>query len=168
MTERGDRPWLPGSDPMPEPFYWAGSPLPGAREIPDQEAAQPQLPKGFYTYGLPRNIVNSLYSCLEGENKQNAERLIWFQHNTPMPTPVITVLTPPDAVASGTAPISLAVTGSDFVDVSKVFFNGVAMPTMFYSETKLVAEVQKLAIGYYPVLVKSGDKVSNTLQFRFR
>jgi hypothetical protein len=85
-----------------------------------------------------------------------------------MPTPVITVLTPPDAVASGTAPISLAVTGSDFVDVSKVFFNGVAMPTMFYSETKLVAEVQKLAIGYYPVLVKSGDKVSNTLQFRFR
>jgi len=171
--ERGDRPWLPGSEPMPEPFFWAGPPLPGAREMPDQEAvsAQEPLPPGLYTKAKPQNIVNSLYSCLEGENKQDEDRALWFKNNTPppvVPTPVITVLTPPDAVASGTAPISLQVTGSDFQDNSKVWFNGVVQPTMYYTGAKLVAEVQKLAIGYYPVLVKTGDKVSNTLQFRFR
>jgi hypothetical protein len=77
-------------------------------------------------------------------------------------------LTPPDAVASGTAPIMLQVSGSDFQDNSKVYFNGVVQPTMYYDSHKLVAEVQKLAIGYYPVVVKTGDKVSNTLTFRFR
>ena len=177
MAERGDRPWLPGSYPMPEPFHWTGSGevAPEARAMPEQQAVtETTLPVGYYTYGLPRNVVNALYSCLEGENRQTAERELWYMAHAPapappvVPTPVITVLTPPDAVASGTAPISLQVTGSDFQDISKVWFNNVAQPTMYFDSHKLVAEVAKLAIGYYPVVVKTGDKVSNSLQFRFR
>lgn len=144
--------------------------------MPAQQAAQQQLPVGYYTQGKPQNVVNALWSCLESENQQDAEREAYYAaHTEPeeptvpvVPTPVITVLTPPDAVASGTAPISLQVTGTDFQEVSKVWFNGVVQPSMYFSATKIVAEVQKVAIGYYPVLVKTGDKVSNTLQFRFR
>jgi hypothetical protein len=165
--------------PMPEPFAdWTGSGTvsAGARAMPEQQATSGRepVPPGLYTKGKPQNIVNALYSCLEGENKQDEERARWFATNEPppappvVPTPVITVLVPPDAVASGTAPISLQVSGSNFQEVSKVWFNGVVMPTMYYTGAKLVAEVQKLAIGYYPVIVKTGDQVSNTVQFRFR
>jgi hypothetical protein len=163
---------------MPEPFWnWVASssppsPPPTSRAIPEMTVVPPTPP--VYAKGKPQNIINSLYSCLEGENKQDEERKLWLANNAPapappvIPTPVITTLTPPDAVASGTAPIMLQVSGSDFQDNSKVYFNGVVQPTMYYDSHKLVAEVQKLAIGYYPVVVKTGDKVSNTLTFRFR
>ena len=160
MADRGTRPWLPGSDPMPEPFIWADdSPYVDARAPP---------PSGYYTKGLPQNIVNSLYSCVEGENRETAIRNEYYAVHVMVPVPIITTLAPPDAVASGTAPIMLQVNGADFQDNSKVYFNGVVQPTMYYSATKLVGEVQKLAIGYYPVLVKTFDKASNVLQFRFR
>jgi IPT/TIG domain len=175
MAERGDRPWLPGS--YPEPGYpvhlkrpsAAALSVPGARAIVQPHGTTP--PEGYYTVGLPNNIVQSLFACVEGENEQDLIREEYYRLNTPepvVPTPVITTLVPPDAIASGTAPISLQVNGSDFQDYSKVWFNGVVMPTMYYDSHKLVAEVQKLAIGYYPVAVKTGDKTSNTLQFRFR
>jgi hypothetical protein len=156
---------------MPEPLVWdtdESAPGVGAYLI-DPRSAPPPL--GTNVKGLPQNIVNSIQSCIEGDNRLHDTVAEYWKNATsptPVPTPVITVLTPPDAVASGTAPISLQVTGSDFQEVSKVWFNNVVQPSMYFSATKLVAEVQKLAIGYYPVVVKTGDKVSNTLQFRFR
>jgi len=156
------RPWLPGSYPMPEPYVWqTDESAPGVGVLTVAEARV-----GENIVGLPQNIVNSLLSCIEGENRLFASVTEYRASQTP--TSVITALTPPDAVASGTAPISLQVTGSGFRDNSKVVFNGVMQPTMFYSDTKLVAEVTKIAIGYYPVVVKTGDKTSNMLQFRFR
>jgi len=78
MAERGDRPWLPGSWPMPEPVI---SGVPAAR-----------MPPGTYTEGLPQNIVNSLFSCLEGENREDALRNTWYENNPQAPvrsTPAI-------------------------------------------------------------------------------
>jgi hypothetical protein len=173
-----ERPWLPGSDPapgypahlrVPNPALLAS--VPGARAIANPVPLTDPPPEGTYTIGLPNNVVQSLFSCVDGENKHDAIREEYYRLNAapiPTPTPVITLLTPPDAVASGTAPISLMVTGASFQDNSKVYFNNIVQPTMYYSGTKVVAEVQKLAIGYYPVVVKTGDKASNTLQFRFR
>jgi hypothetical protein len=71
MAERGDRPWLPGSWPMPEPF------------IPGVPAAR--MPPGTYTEGLPQNIVNSLFSCLEGENREDELRKQYLENNPPAP-----------------------------------------------------------------------------------
>jgi len=170
-----ERPWLPGS--YPEPGYPAHlrKPTAAALLVPGARAIVPEgSPEGTYTIGLPNNVVQSLYSCIDGENKRDQVREEYYRINTPVPTPtptptpVITTLTPPDAVASGTAPIMLTVAGAEFQDNSKVLFNGVVQPTMYYSSSKLVGEVAKLAIGYYPVVVKTGDKTSNTLQFRFR
>jgi hypothetical protein len=78
MAERGDRPWMPGSMPMSEPLIVG---VPAAR-----------MPPGTYTEGLPQNIVNSLFSCLEGENREDALRRIWHENNPQAPvrsTPVI-------------------------------------------------------------------------------
>lgn len=171
-----ERPWLPGS--YPEPGYPAhlrkptaeALRTPGARAIATPDPGH----EGHYTIGLPNNVVQSLYSCLEGENREDLVREEYYRINQPpapidtTPAPVIATLTPPDAVASGTAPIMLTVAGAEFRDNSKVLFNGVVQPTMYYSSSKLVGEVTKLAIGYYPVVVKTGDKMSNTLTFRFR
>jgi len=78
MAERGDRPWLPGSWPMPEPI------------IPGVPAAR--MPPGTYTEGLPQNIVNSLYSCLEGELREDELRKRYLENNPQAPvrsTPAI-------------------------------------------------------------------------------
>jgi len=72
MAPRGDRPWLPGSWPMPEPV------IPG---VP-----QARMPPGTYTQGLPQNIVNSLFSCVEGENRQDEIRKAYYENNPPAPT----------------------------------------------------------------------------------
>ena len=35
---------------------------------------------GYYTHGLPNNIVNSLFSCIDGENQQSRIRTEWYEH----------------------------------------------------------------------------------------
>jgi hypothetical protein len=79
MAERGDRPWLPGSWPMPEPFIGG---VPAAR-----------MPPGTYTEGQPQNIVNSLFSCLEGEIREDELRKRYYENNPP---PVTRSVSPDD------------------------------------------------------------------------
>jgi hypothetical protein len=101
MAPRGDRPWLPGSDPMPEPFDWTGRAPPGARAMPEPvldvlaRLAKPgtPLPPGTYLVGVPQNIINSLASCVEGENRLYQLRDEYWRHyddrHTPAPQPSI-------------------------------------------------------------------------------
>jgi hypothetical protein len=56
---------------MPEPIIGG---VPAAR-----------MPPGTYTEGLPQNIVNSLFSCLEGENRQDALRNTYLENNPQAP-----------------------------------------------------------------------------------
>lgn len=83
-----------------------------------------------------------------------------------VPEPVIATLTP-DKAGSG-AVFTLAVTGTNFVNGSEVYFTGTSLPTTYKSDTALEAKVDLtgVSIGIYPVRVRNpGGKDSNVANF---
>ena len=85
-----DRPWLPGSYPMPQPFVWrTDDGAPGVGEhLADPRASTVVPPFGSNIVGLPMNIVKSLLSCIEGENRMRASVDEYWGNVAALPTPV--------------------------------------------------------------------------------
>lgn len=85
-----NRPWLPGSYPMPEPLVWqTGDGAPGVGALfPDTRAIKPELPPiGDNVEGLPMNIIKSILSCIEGENRVNASVTEYWRNAAPEVAP---------------------------------------------------------------------------------
>src|SRR5262249_11792487 len=86
------------------------------------------------------------------------------------PAPTITTLAPTSATVGG-APFNLMVTGTGFVNGSKVNFNSVAKTTTFVSATQVTAAIATAdlaAAGMVPVTVTSpapGGGTSAAAQF---
>lgn len=62
----------------------------------------------------------------------------------------------------------LTVTGNGFETDSVVYWNGVALPSMYGSATTVTATVSAMDVlnaGMFPVYVRSGGKNSNMLNF---
>jgi hypothetical protein len=94
------RPWLPGSFPMPEPFVWAtDDSAPGVGALFPDTRAQPEVPAlGSNVAGLPQNIINSVLSCIEGENRMAASVQEYWRNAAPeiapQPAPPIVITQP--------------------------------------------------------------------------
>ncbi|MBS1831858.1 MAG: hypothetical protein JST65_04050, partial [Acidobacteria bacterium] len=85
------------------------------------------------------------------------------------PTPAITRVVPGSINAGSSVPVTLAITGTGFVNGSSVQFNGNGIETSFGSATSLTAVVPASALataGNATIrVVNPGDIPSNTVQF---
>ncbi|MDB5742946.1 MAG: Kelch domain protein [Polaromonas sp.] len=86
------------------------------------------VPAGFYMLFLMKNGVPSSAKIIQ----------LGTQSNTPLPS--LASMAPSSATAGGTA-FTLSVMGSNFVNASKVRWNGADRPTTFVSSTQLSAAI---------------------------
>ncbi|WP_156955345.1 IPT/TIG domain-containing protein [Polaromonas glacialis] len=88
----------------------------------------PTVPAGFYMLFLLRNGVPS------------TSRMIQLGPQSGNPAPSVASIAPANAAAGGTA-FSLSVNGANFVNASRVRWNGADRPTTFVSATQLTAAI---------------------------
>jgi|SRR4249919_1619354 hypothetical protein len=84
--------------------------------------------------------------------------------------PTISSLSPAFAVIGDPADLEMIVTGTGFTDASTIVFNGGDETTAFISDVEVSTTVKPSTAGVagaFPVEVRNGELVSNSLPFTF-
>jgi len=115
---------------------------------------------------MTQNIGRLNFRVTNPGNRESNESAF----NVTAPTPAITSINPPRANAGVTTDVTIAVTGTGFVNGSSVQFNGSGLATEFGSATSLTAVIPFASLatpGAAQIRVSNpGNVLSNTVQFQ--
>ncbi len=95
---------------------------------------------GSATVGVQVGSSTATQFSHDAQSLSDNLALLWQVQNTPNPVPNATSLSPPSVDEYG-PDFELTVTGSDFLSISRVRWNGVDRPTTFVSATELRAAI---------------------------
>ena len=128
------------------------------------EGFDTSIPDGWNTspYDLPQSLVDFQNAAIPPAPEPGPDP-------EPAPTPVLDTLDP-NTAELGSADVTMSARGSDFTTETRIIFAGNQENTVFVSDTE-VTTIVKPSLGWgvvsVPVLVRTGDQLSETLDFSF-